>query len=85
MEGRALRWSGVYGYHIFHAHQRASKDLTFMTPELKEWISSNTLLILGSSLAGFTLTCSCSIIFKVNVLKVVVLLGTFSHAMALPG
>ena len=61
------------------------KDLTFMTPELKEWISSNTLLILGSSLAGFTLLMQLLHYLKVNVLKVVVLLGTFSLAMAFAG
>ncbi len=61
------------------------KDLTIMTPELKAWIDSNTLLILGSSLVVFTLLMQLLHFMKVNVFKVVVLLGTFSLAMAFAG
>lgn len=61
------------------------KDLTIMTPDLKAWISSHTALILGSSLVGFTVIMQALHFMKVNVLKVVVLLGTFSLAMAFAG
>ena len=58
------------------------KDLSFMTPELKTWIDSNTALILLISFAAFTVIMQILHWCHVNVLKVVVLLGTFSLAMA---
>ncbi|MCM1450511.1 MAG: hypothetical protein NC082_09215, partial [Clostridiales bacterium] len=61
------------------------KDLTIMTPELKSWISNNTALILGVSLIGFTILMQLLHFLKVNVFKIVVLLGTFSLAMAFAG
>ena len=61
------------------------KDLSFMTPELKTWIDSNTALILLISFAAFTVIMQILHWCHVNVLKVVVLLGTFSLAMAFAG
>lgn len=61
------------------------KDLTIMTPEVKSWISGNTALILVSCLVGFTFIMQLLHFMKVNVFKVVVLLGTFSLAMAFAG
>ena len=61
------------------------KDLTVMTPELKAWISANTALILGACLVVFTVIMQLLHWMKVNVFKVVVLLGTFSLAMAFAG
>lgn len=61
------------------------KDLTIMTPEVKAWIDGNTLPVLGVSLVFFTLLMQTLHFLKVNVFKVVVLLGTFSLAMAFAG
>lgn len=61
------------------------KDLTIMTPGLKSWIADNTCLILGCCFVGFTLIMQLLHFLKVNVFKVVVLLGTFSLAMAFAG
>ena len=61
------------------------KDLTIMTPELKSWIGNNTALILGVCLVGFTIIMQLLHFLKVNVFKIVVLLGTFSLAMAFAG
>ena len=61
------------------------KDLTIMTPELKAWIDDNTLAILACSFAGFAMLMQLLHFMKVNVLKVVVLLGTFSLSMAFAG
>ena len=61
------------------------KDLTIMTPEVKQWINSNTLLILGCSFVVFTLIMQLIYFLKGYVFKVVVLLGTFSLAMAFAG
>lgn len=61
------------------------KDLTIMTPEVKSWIDGNTALILGGCFIGFTVLMQLLHFLKVNVFKVVVLLGTFSLAMAFAG
>lgn len=61
------------------------KDLTIMTPELKDWINHNTALILAGSFVGFSILMQILHWCKVNVFKVVVLLGTFSLAMAFAG
>ncbi len=61
------------------------KDLTIMTPELKSWINDNTVLILGACFIGFSIIMQLLHFLKVNVFKIVVLLGTFSLAMAFAG
>lgn len=61
------------------------KDLSFMTPELKGWINSHTSLIIGGCFLFFTLLMQLLHFLKVNVLKVIVLMGTFSLAMAFAG
>ena len=53
--------------------------------ELKSWIGNNTALILGVCLVGFTIIMQLLHFLKVNVFKIVVLLGTFSLAMAFAG
>lgn len=70
---------------IYFMLLKGIKDLTIMTPELKAWISGNTALILGVSLVSFTILMQLLHWMKVNVFKVVVLLGTFSLAMAFAG
>ena len=64
---------------------KGAKDLTFMTPEVKAWINTNTLLIIGCCFAGFTVLMQLLHALKVNVLKVIVLMGTFALAMAFAG
>lgn len=61
------------------------KDLSFMTPELKSWIHDNTIIIIVSCLTFFTLLMQILHWCKINVLKVVVLMGTFALAMAFAG
>lgn len=86
-----LKWKvGVFGgvactAIIYFMLLKGIKDLTFMTPELKSWIDSNTFLILGSSFVAFTVIMQLLHFLKVNVFKVIVLLGTFSLAMAFAG
>ncbi len=86
-----LKWkAGLFGgvactAIIYFMLLKGIKDLTIMTPELKIWISENTLLILGSCLVVFTVIMQILHWLKVNVFKVVVLLGTFSLAMAFAG
>ena len=64
---------------------KGAKELSFMTPEVKMWINENTGYILIGCLVFFTLFMQLLHALRVNVLKVVVLLGTFALAMALAG
>ncbi len=61
------------------------KGSSFMTPEMKETINENTWLILGGGLAIFSVIMTILSVFKLPVLKFVVLLGTFALAMAFAG
>lgn len=70
---------------IYFLLLKGAKDLVFMTPEVKEWIGGHTALLLGGSFVFFTLLMQLLHALKVNVLKVVVLIGTFALAMAFAG
>lgn len=61
------------------------KGSSFMTPELKTLINDNTWLILGGGLVSFSVIMIVLSAFKLPVLKMVVLLGTFALAMAFAG
>lgn len=64
---------------------KGTKDLTFMTPDVKAWISSHTAVIIAGCFAFFTVLMQLLHFLHVNVLKVIVLMGTFSLAMAFAG
>lgn len=86
-----LKWKiGIFGgiattAIIYFLLLKGVKDMVWMTPEIKGWIQDNTLLILGCCLAVFTLLMQLLHALGVNVLKVVVLIGTFALAMAFAG
>ena len=86
-----LKWKiGVFGgicstAIVYFLLLKGAKDLVFMTPEVKTWIDVHTLPLLGCCFAGFTLLMQLLHIFGVNVLKVIVLMGTFALAMAFAG
>ncbi len=86
-----LKWKiGIFGgicatAIIYFLLIKGAKDLTFMTPEVKAWINDNTSLIILGSLAVCTVIMQLLHALGVNVLKVIVLLGTFSLAMAFAG
>jgi phosphate/sulfate permease len=62
---------------------KGAKGATFITPETLAWIKSHTLLILLISFAGSALLLQLVLAMsKVNILRVVVLVGTFALAMA---
>ena len=61
------------------------KSSSLMTPELKEMVSQNTLLIIGGGAAVFSVLLTLLSAMKLLVLKFVVLLGTFALAMAFAG
>lgn len=86
-----LKWKiGIFGglcatAIIYFLLIKGAKDLTFMTPEVKSWINENTALIILSCFALFTVLMQLLYVCKVNVLKVIVLMGTFALAMAFAG
>ena len=86
-----LKWKiGIFGgicatAIVYFLLIKGAKDLTFMTPEVKDWIKTHTGLIILSCFVFFTVVMQLLHICKVNVLKVIVLMGTFSLAMAFAG
>ena len=86
-----LKWKiGIFGgiattAIIYFLLLKGAKDMAWMTPEVKGWIKDNTLLILAGCLVVFTLLMQLLHALGVNVLKVVVLIGTFALAMAFAG
>lgn len=86
-----LKWkAGLFGgiactAIIYFMLIKGIKDLTIMTPELKAWIAGHTGLVLGVSPVLFTLLMQVLHWCRINVFKVVVLMGTFALAMAFAG
>lgn len=86
-----LKWKiGLFGgicstAIVYFLLLKGAKELTFMTPEVKAWIQTHTWLIILGSFVGFTLIMQLLHALKVNVLKVVVMIGTFALAMAFAG
>ncbi len=86
-----LKWKiGIFGgicitAIIYFLLLKGAKTLTFMTPEVKQFIGEHTGMILLASFVFFTLLMQLLHALKVNVLKVVVLTGTFALAMAFSG
>ncbi|MFP4556921.1 MAG: inorganic phosphate transporter [Bacteroidales bacterium] len=65
---------------------KGAKGASFMTPNVIDWIGSNTTLILAVCFVGFAIISQLLIsLFKVNIFRVIVLIGTFSIAMAFAG
>ena len=88
---KGLRWPiGIFGGVAVTAIVaflliNGVKGLTIMTAERKQWIDDNTLLIVGVCFVSFTVIMQVLHWLKVNVFKVIVLLGTFALAMAFAG
>lgn len=86
-----LRWKiGIFGgicatAIVYFLLIKGIKDLTFMTPALKAWIGAHTPAIILCCLGGFTVIMQLLHALRVNVLKVIVLMGTFALAMAFAG
>ncbi len=77
-------WGGIaLATIVYFILIKGAKGASFITPETLAWIKGHTLMILGASF----LFCSAllqvmTLLTRVNVLKVVVLVGTFALAMA---
>ena len=88
---KGLTWKiGIFGgvattAIVYFLILKGAKGLTFMTPEVKEWISANTGMLMAACFVGSTLIMQGLHFLKVNVFKIVVLFGTFALAMAFAG
>ena len=86
-----LKWNiGIFGgvcatAIVYFLLIKGMRDLTFMTPEVMDWINRHSLVILSCCFVGFTLLMQLLHAVGVNVLKVIVLMGTFALAMAFAG
>lgn len=87
-EKRLKRYGGIWGgmalatitYFILI---KGSKGAVFITPEMLTWIKSHTITILLCSFAVFSFILQMLLWFtRINVLKPIVLTGTFALAMA---
>lgn len=62
------------------------KGVSFISKEQYQWITEHQILIIGINFLFFTLLSQLLItIFKVQILKVVILIGTFALALAFAG
>lgn len=65
---------------------KGAKGASFMTTASIEWIHSHTVQILAVSFISFSVLLHLLIVvFKVNILRIIILVGTFSLAMAFAG
>ncbi|MBQ8223588.1 MAG: inorganic phosphate transporter [Bacteroidales bacterium] len=64
---------------------KGMKGAAFITEEMHAWIDENTLLLLAICFVFFSVLMQILFFLKVNVLKLVVLIGTFALAMAFAG
>ena len=86
-----LKWTiGLFGgvaatAIIYFMLIKGLKDSSFMTPENKAWVNENTLAVVGYCFVGFTILMQILHWCKVNVFKIIVLMGTFALAMAFAG
>ena len=64
---------------------KGMKGAAFITADMHAWIDAHTWQLLGISFVFFTVLMQILFFLKVNVLKLVVLIGTFALAMAFAG
>lgn len=80
-------WGGIAITGIvYFIMVKGAKGASFMTSENVQWIHDHTLEILLVSFVFFSLILHLLVtVFKVNILKIIILIGTFSLAMAFAG
>lgn len=80
-------WGGLaFSIITFFIFIKGAKGATFMTSEVHDWFTANAWMILAVSFIGWTVLLQLlNWIFKLNILKLVVMVGTFSLAMAFAG
>jgi phosphate/sulfate permease len=62
------------------------KGVSFVSKETYGWIQENQLMIIGINFVFFTLLSQALIsVFKINILRVIIIIGTFALALAFAG
>ena len=64
---------------------KGMKGAAFMTPDVKAYLNEHTLMLLGIVFAVSTVLMQLLHALKVNVFKVIIMIGTFALAMAFAG
>ncbi len=64
---------------------KGMKGASFMTPEIKAFLNENTLMLLGIIFVVSTVLMQLLHALKVNIFKVIIMIGTFALAMAFAG
>ncbi len=79
-------WGGVAVTAItYFILIKGLKGSSFISETTAAWIKNNTMVLLGASFVVWTVVLYALQAMKVNVLKVIVLIGTFALAMAFAG
>lgn len=87
----SLKWKiGIFGgvsitAIVYFMLFKGLHSMSFMTDSVTEWIEMNTPWILACCLVFFTLLMQGLYALKVNVFKIIVLVGTFALATAFAG
>lgn len=77
-------WGGIaISSIVYFILIKGAKGASFITPQMLKWIKTHTELILfGSFLFFFIVLQILTLLFRINVLKIIILTGTFAIAMA---
>ncbi|MCA4777243.1 inorganic phosphate transporter [Empedobacter stercoris] len=89
-EARIKKYGGIFGGIAITAISfflliKGAKNLTFLSGDIKSWISANQILLIGINFVLWTIVSQTLIYFKVNVLRIIILIGTFALALAFAG
>ncbi|MFC2101825.1 anion permease [Bacteroidota bacterium] len=80
-------WGGMaFSAMVYFLFIKGAKGSSFLTPEVIGWFKSNTVMILLVSFAGSAVIFQILYwLFKINILRIIVMAGTFALAMAFAG
>ena len=87
-EAKLKRYGGLWGgmalsMILYFILVKGSKGASFLTPEMAAWIKTHTLTIIGFAFICFFIIFQLlGMLTRINVLKPIVLIGTFALAMA---
>lgn len=89
-QGKMKYLAGIFGgisltFLFYFLIIKGLKDVSFVSKEQYLWVDTHTPLLLGIFLVSFTILSQLLHSFRVNILKVIILVGTFGLAMAFAG
>lgn len=87
---RIKKYGGIFGGIAITAISfflliKGAKNLTFLSGDIKTWIAANQILLIGINFVFWTIVSQTLIYFKVNILRIIILIGTFALALAFAG